>query len=95
MIYKVCVAVNTTGVGRGHKRKSPPSIELEVGTIIRDQWDIKRWIKYNIRDMGHRLENHLHNKHLILFAAILNQIESYGNLLLIMEETFCYATVLF
>ena len=44
--------------------------------------------------MGHRLANNPYKNPFIAFTEIINQIDSYGKLILIMMENFCYMTVL-
>ena len=47
----------------------------------------------NIWDVVHRLVNHLHKNPFIVFTEIINQIEIYYNLILMVVETFSYGTV--
>ena len=45
--------------------------------------------------MWNRLAKHPHNNLLIVSLVIINHIESYDNLILIMVDIFFYGTVLF
>ena len=44
--------------------------------------------KDNIRDMGKQISKVAHNNPLVVFTLILNQIESYDNLILMMVDMF-------
>ena len=50
--------------------------------------------KENIWYMLNRLVNHPHNNPFIAFTEILNYIESYDNPILVIMETFHYATII-
>ncbi len=63
-------------------------IESEVMTSIETKYILKRMSKDNIRDMGKQISKVTHNNPLVVFTSILNQIESYDNLILMMVEMF-------
>jgi Transcription- and export-related complex subunit. len=69
-------------------------IESEVTTGISTKYLLKRMSKDNIRDMGKQVSKVAHNNPLVVFTLMLNQIESYDNLILIMVDTFKFMSVL-
>lgn len=69
-------------------------IESEVSTGISTKYLLKRMSKDNIRDMGKQVSKVAHNNPLVVFTLMLNQIESYDNLILIMVDTFKFMSVL-
>jgi len=75
-------------------RKSLAQIESEVTTGMSIKYLLKRMSKDNIKDMGRQVSKVAHNNPLVVFTLILNQIESYDNLILMMVETFKFMGVL-
>ena len=69
-------------------------IESEVTTGISTKYLLKRMAQDNIKDMGRQVSKVAHNNPLVVFTLILNQIESYDNLILMMVETFKFMGVL-
>jgi len=69
-------------------------IESEVTTGISTKYLLKRMSKDNIKDMGKQVSKVAHNNPLVVFTLMLNQIESYDNLILIMVDTFKFMSVL-
>ena len=76
------------------RKKALPVIEAEVQSGIETRYTLKRLSKDNIKVMGRQLSKISHSNPLVVFSAILNQIESYDNLILMMVDTFKHATVL-
>jgi len=75
-------------------QKSLAQIESEVTTGMSIKYLLKRMSKDNIKDMGRQVSKVAHNNPLVVFTLILNQIESYDNLILMMVETFKFMGVL-
>ena len=69
-------------------------VESEIETGIAARYVLKRISKENIRDMGRQLSKTSHNNPLVVFTDILAKIESYDNLILMMVDTFQFATEL-
>jgi len=69
-------------------------IESEIETGIAARYVLKRISKENIKDMGRQLSKTSHNNPLVVFTDILAKIESYDNLILMMVDTFQFATEL-
>ena len=69
-------------------------VESEVSTGISTKYLLKRMSKDNIKDMGRQVSKVAHNNPLVVFTLMLNQIESYDNLILMMVETFKFMSVL-
>lgn len=69
-------------------------IESEVTTGISTKYLLKRMSKDNIKDMGKQVSKVAHNNPLVVFTLMLNQIESYDNLILIMVDTFKFMGLL-
>jgi hypothetical protein len=67
-------------------------IESEIETGIAARYVLKRISKENIKDMGRQLWKTSHNNPLVVFTDILAKIESYDNLILMMVDTFQFAT---
>ena len=63
-------------------------IQSEVQTSIATKYYLKRMSKDNIKDMGKQISKIAHNNPLVVFTLILNQIESYDNLILMMVDMF-------
>lgn len=63
-------------------------VESEVNTGISTKYLLKRLSKHNIHKMGQQVSKVAHNNPLVVFTLILNQIESYDNLILMMVDTF-------
>jgi len=70
------------------------NIASEVTTGIATKYVLKRMSKDNIRDMGRQVSKISHNNPLVVFTLMLNQIESYDNLIVMMVETFKFMGVL-
>lgn len=70
------------------------NIESEIETGIAARYVLKRISKENIKDMGRQLAKTSHNNPLVVFTDILAKIESYDNLILMMVDTFQFATEL-
>ena len=70
------------------------NIESEIETGIAARYVLKRISKENIKDMGRQLSKTSHNNPLVVFTDILAKIESYDNLILMMVDTFQFATEL-
>jgi THO complex subunit 2 len=69
-------------------RKPLKQTESEIKTSLETKYMLKRMSKDNVRDMGKQISKVSHNNPLVVFTLILNQIESYDNLISIMVETF-------
>jgi THO complex subunit 2 len=69
-------------------------IESEIKTGIETRSVMKRISKENIREKGIELARTSHNNPLVVFSYILQQIESYDNMILMMVDTFAYVTAL-
>jgi THO complex subunit 2 len=69
-------------------------VESEIKTGIDARYVLKRISKENIKDMGRELSKRSHNNPLVVFTDILAKIESYDNLILMMVDTFQFATEL-
>lgn len=69
-------------------------IESEVNTGISTKYLLKRMSKENIKDMGRQVSKVAHNNPLVVFTLMLNQIESYDNLILMMVDTFKFMGIL-
>ena len=87
------------GLEKGATRTSPrtkslPVIEAEVNTGIDVRYTLKRLSKDNIKDMGRQLSKISHSNPIVVFTTILNQIESYDNLIQMMVDTFIHVTEL-
>jgi len=65
-------------------------MDSEIQTSISTKYLLKRLSKDNIRDMGKQVSKVSHNNPLVVFNLILNQIESYDNLILMMVDMFKY-----
>ncbi|KAL3916275.1 MAG: hypothetical protein SGILL_005249 [Bacillariaceae sp.] len=66
--------------------------EMEAGKAAR--YVLKRLSKDNIRDMSRQLAKVTHANPLVVFATILNQIESYDNMVEVMVEAMRFANPL-
>mmetsp|Transcript_454 Transcript_454/g.661 ORF Transcript_454/g.661 Transcript_454/m.661 type:complete len:1353 (+) Transcript_454:201-4259(+) len=77
-------------------QSSKPLIQLlnekEAGKAAR--YTLKRLSKENVRDMGRQVSKLTHSNPLVVFDNILNQIESYDNLIQMMVETVRFVTPL-
>ena len=87
------------GLEKGATRTSPrtkalPVIESEVQTGIEIRYSLKRLSKDNIKETGRQLSKISHSNPLVVFTTILNQIESYDNLIQMMVDTFVHVTEL-
>jgi len=66
--------------------------EMEAGKAAR--YSLKRLSKDNVRDMGRQVSKVTHSNPLVVLSTILNQIESYGNLIEMMVEAVRFVTPL-
>jgi THO complex subunit 2 len=66
--------------------------EMEAGKAAR--YTLKRLSKDNVRDMGRQVSKVTHSNPLVVFTTILNQIESYDNLIQLMVEIVRFVTPL-
>ena len=66
--------------------------EMEAGKAAR--YVLKRLSKDNVRDMGRQLVKVTHANPLVVYTTILNQIESYDNLVNVMVESQRFANPL-
>lgn len=78
--------------GMGSKPYLQVQRESEAGKAAR--YTLKRLSKDNVRDMGRQVSKVTHSNPLVVFTTILNQIESYDNLIQMMVETVRYVTPL-
>jgi THO complex subunit 2 len=89
----------------GNFPKPLDCIESEIKTGLEARSIMKRISKENIEDkvipnkgkeigMGRQLSDTSHNNPLVVFSYILNQIESYDNMILLMVDAFQYVTAL-
>lgn len=78
--------------GMGTKPLLQVQCEMEAGKAAR--YTLKRLSKDNIRDMGRQVSKVTHANPLVVFSTILNQIESYDNLIQMMVETVRFVTPL-
>jgi THO complex subunit 2 len=69
-------------------------IESEVNTSISTKFIFKRMSKENVKDMGRQLARVAHNNPMVVFTLMLNQIESYDNLIEMMVDSFKYMGLL-
>lgn len=71
-------------------RPSKPlsQIESEIETAISTKFIFKRMSKENVKDMGRQLARVAHHNPLVVFTLMLNQIESYDNLIELMVDAF-------
>ena len=74
--------------------KALPNIESEISTGTKTRYNLKRMSKDNIRDMGRQISKISHNNPMVVFTLILNQIESYDNLILLIVDTFKFVSLL-
>lgn len=66
--------------------------EMEAGKAAR--YALKRLSKENVRDMGRQISKESHSNPLVVFSLVLNQIESYDNLIDMMVESVKFVTPL-
>jgi hypothetical protein len=78
----------------GNFPKPLDCIESEIKTALDAKSIMKRISKENIEDKGKELSGISHNNPLVVFSYILNQIESYDNMILLMVDTFQFVTAL-
>jgi THO complex subunit 2 len=89
----------------GNFPKPLDCIESEIKTALDAKSIMKRISKENIEDKvvpgkptepgkGRELSGISHNNPLVVFSYILNQIESYDNMILLMVDTFQFVTAL-
>jgi THO complex subunit 2 len=65
---------------------------MEAGKAVR--YSLKRISKDNIRDMSRQFAKVTHSNPLVVFTTILNQIESYDNMVELMVEAQRFANPL-
>jgi THO complex subunit 2 len=70
------------------------NIESEIQTGISFRKVFRRISKENIAIMGRQLAQTSHNNPLVVFTDILDKIESYDNMILMMVDTFQFITKL-
>ena len=98
--YALYASWKKHGLGKAALRSmvQPPKplaqVESEVNTGISTKYLLKRMSKDNIKDMGRQVSKVAHNNPLVVFTLMLNQIESYDNLILMMVDTFKFMGVL-
>jgi len=78
--------------GMGFKPLALVQAEMMAGKEARHC--LKRLSLDNIRDMGHQVSKVTHSNPLVVFMTILNQIESYDNLIQMMVEIVRFVTPL-
>ena len=78
----------------GNVSKPLANIESEIQTGIRFRKVFRRISKENIAIMGRQLAQTSHNNPLVVFTDILDKIESYDNMILMMVDTFQFITKL-
>ena len=66
--------------------------EIKAGKDAR--YSLKRLSKDNITDMGRQISKVTHSNPLVVFSAILNQIESYDNMIEMMVDSLRFVTPL-
>jgi len=87
-------AMSPADVRAGSFSKPLNNIESEIETGIAARYVLKRISKDNIIVMGRQLAKTSHNNPLVVFTDILSKIESYDNMILMMVDTFQFATKL-
>ena len=87
-------AMSAVDVRSGNIPKPLSNIESEIETGIAARYVLKRISKENIVVMGRKLAKTSHNNPLVVFTDILSKIESYDNMILMMVDTFQFATKL-
>ena len=82
------------GLSSSSTGKPLPNVEreMEAGKAIR--YSLKRISKDNIRDMSRQFAKVTHSNPLVVFTTILNQIESYDNMVEVMVEAQRFANPL-
>ena len=78
-----------SGMGSGMTTRGKPlsNIESEINAGKAVRYALKRLSKDNIRDMSRQLAKVAHANSLVVFTTILNQIESYDNMVEVMVES--------
>jgi THO complex subunit 2 len=74
--------------------KPLPNVESEMAAGKATRYALKRLSKDNIRDMSRQLAKVTHSNPLVVYATILNQIESYDNMVEVMVEAQRFANPL-
>ena len=69
------------------KGKPLPNVESEINAGKAARYALKRLSKDTIRDMSRQLAKVAHSNPLVVFTTILNQIESYDNMVEVMVES--------
>eukprot|EP00804_Cyclotella_cryptica_P017002 CCRYP_003263-RA/>CCRYP_003263-RA protein AED:0.01 eAED:0.01 QI:1784/1/1/1/1/1/4/343/1697 len=87
-------SMSAQDVKAGNFPKPLHCIESEIQTGIETRSIVKRISKDNIKEKGPDLSKASHNNPLVVFSYILNQIESYDNMILMMVDTFQFVTAL-
>lgn len=83
------------GMGSSRTSGKPlPVVEREIEAGKAARYALKRLSKDNIRDMSRQLAKVTHSCPLVVFGTILNQIESYDNMVEVMVEAQRYTNPL-
>ena len=94
-LEKVSLSVmSPKDIKTGNVLKPLANIESEIQTGIRFRKVFRRISKENIAIMGRQLAQTSHNNPLVVFTDILDKIESYDNMILMMVDTFQFITKL-
>ena len=67
-------------------------IESEINTGIDCRYTLKRLTAENYKDLGKQLAKTCHNNPIVVFTSVLNQIETYDNLIPVMVDSFRFVT---
>jgi hypothetical protein len=73
-------------------RKPLAQVESEVESGREIRYRLRRVSMENVREMGRQIAKIANTNPLVVFTAILNQIESYDNLIFLMVDTFEFLT---
>jgi THO complex subunit 2 len=76
----------TAGLGSSGAGKPLANVESEMEAGKATRYSLKRLSKDNIRDMSRQLAKVTHSNPMVVFTTILNQIESYDNMVEVMVE---------
>jgi THO complex subunit 2 len=76
----------------GAVRKPLLQIESEVESGREVRYRLRRVSMENVREVGKQIAKVANTNPLVVFTAILNQIESYDNLISLMVDTFEFLT---
>ena len=83
-----------SGLSSSPNGKPLPNVEREIEAGKNARYALKRTSKDNIRDMSRQLAKVTHSSPLVVFTTILNQIESYDNMVEVMVEAQRFANPL-